>query len=135
VTRLPGGASCCRHHHARRSPPRPPGSPAPRSRRATRTWRRTRRSARSAPPLHARHSSRVAVSPRAPWRLALTTIRRFAAGRADRQAADALRGRIDWQDVLRLDRADVGCDAAVLCAFRGRLLAGEAAWLLCETLE
>lgn len=71
---------------------------------------------------------------RPPWRLALTTIRRFAAGRADRQAADALRGRIDWQDVLRLDRADVGCDAAVLCAFRGRLLAGEAAWLLCETL-
>jgi transposase len=33
----------------------------------------------------------------APWRLALVTIFQFAEGLADRQAADAVRARIDWK--------------------------------------
>jgi transposase len=70
----------------------------------------------------------------APWRLALATILQFAAGVADRQAADAVRARLDWKYVLRLDRADAGFDASVLCAFRDRLAAGGAEWLLFEAL-
>jgi transposase len=33
----------------------------------------------------------------APWRLALTTVRPCAEGLSDRQAADAVRRRLDWQ--------------------------------------
>jgi transposase len=33
----------------------------------------------------------------APWRLALVTIMPFAEHLTDRQAAEAVRGRIDWQ--------------------------------------
>ena len=32
-----------------------------------------------------------------PWRLALVTVLQFAEGLSDRQAADAVRGRIDWK--------------------------------------
>ncbi len=32
-----------------------------------------------------------------PWRLALTTVMQFAEGLSDRQAADAVRSRIDWK--------------------------------------
>jgi len=38
----------------------------------------------------------------APWRLALVSILPFAEGLSDRQAAHAVRSRIDWQYVLRL---------------------------------
>src|SRR5215218_623545 len=41
----------------------------------------------------------------APWRLALVTVFQFAEGLSDRQAADAVRGRIDWK-VRALPRAD-----------------------------
>ena len=43
-------------------------------------------------------------------------------GLSDRQAADAVRGRIDWKYVLALDLADASFDFSVLCEFRGRLL-------------
>jgi transposase len=33
----------------------------------------------------------------APWRLALVTVLQFAEGLPDRQAADAVRSRIDWK--------------------------------------
>ncbi|GHO47430.1 hypothetical protein KSX_56760 [Ktedonospora formicarum] len=33
----------------------------------------------------------------APWRLALVTIMQFVENLSDRQAADAVRGRIDWR--------------------------------------
>jgi transposase len=33
----------------------------------------------------------------APWRLALVTIMQYAEGLSDRQAATAVRSRIDWQ--------------------------------------
>ncbi len=70
----------------------------------------------------------------APWRLALATILQFAEGLSDRQAADAVRARLDWKYVLRLEPADAGFDASVLCEFRGRLAAGEAEWLLFAAL-
>ena len=70
----------------------------------------------------------------APWRLALATILQFAEGLSDRQAADAVRARLDWKYVLRLDLDDPGFDASVLCEFRSRLAAGEAEWLLFEAL-
>ncbi len=70
----------------------------------------------------------------APWRLALATILQFAEGLSDRQAADAVRARLDWKYVLRLELDDAGFDASVLCEFRGRLVAGEAEWLLFEAV-
>ena len=39
----------------------------------------------------------------APWRLALVTVLQFAEGLSDRQAADAVRGRIDWKYALGLE--------------------------------
>ena len=71
---------------------------------------------------------------RAPWRLALVTILQFAEGLSDRPAAAAVRSRIDWKYVLRLELTDPGFDASVLSEFRGRLLAGDAATLLFDTL-
>lgn len=70
----------------------------------------------------------------APARLALITVLQFVEGLSDRQAADAVRGRIDWKYVLALDLTDPGFDFSVLCEFRARLLAGEAEMLLLDTL-
>ncbi len=70
----------------------------------------------------------------APWRLAFVTLLQFAEGLADRQAADAVRARLDWKYVLRLDLDDAGFDASVLSEFRTRLVAGAAESLLLETL-
>src|SRR5918998_4038716 len=58
----------------------------------------------------------------APWRLALVTLLQFREGLSDRQAAEAVRGRIDWKHLLALDLADAGFDHSLLCEFRGRLL-------------
>jgi transposase len=69
-----------------------------------------------------------------PWRLALVTILQFAEGPSDRQAANAVRSRIDWQYVLRLELTDAGFDASVLSEFRTRLLAGDGEYLLFDTL-
>ena len=62
----------------------------------------------------------------APWRLALVTIMQFVEGLSDRQAADAVRGRIDWKYALGLELADPGFDASVLSEFRTRLIEGQA---------
>jgi len=58
-----------------------------------------------------------------PWRLALVTLMQYAEGLTDRQAADAVRTRIDWKYVLSLELTDRGFDFSVLSKFRGRLLA------------
>jgi transposase len=63
----------------------------------------------------------------APWRLALVTLMQFREGLSDRQAAEAVRARIDWKYLLGLDLDDPGFDHSVLCEFRGRLLDGDAA--------
>lgn len=61
-----------------------------------------------------------------PWRLALVTILQFRENLPDRQAADAVRARIDWKYALGLELTDPGFDASVLCEFRARLLEGGA---------
>src|SRR2546427_12108762 len=69
-----------------------------------------------------------------PWRLALVTIMPFRENLADRQAAEAVRARIDWKYLLSLELTDPGFDFSVLSAFRDRLLAGCAAELLLDKL-
>ena len=70
----------------------------------------------------------------APAHLALVTIMQFAEGLSDGQAADAVRGRIDWKYALALELTDPGFDESVLCDFRKRLIAGNAELLLFETM-
>lgn len=70
----------------------------------------------------------------APWRLALVTVMQFAEGLSDRQAAAAVRARIDWKYALGLELTDDGFDFSVLCEFRARLLAGSAEHLLLDRL-
>jgi transposase len=61
-----------------------------------------------------------------PWRLALVTLMQFSENLTDRQAADAVRGRIDWKYALSLDLTDAGFDYSVLSEFRTRLITGAA---------
>jgi transposase len=70
----------------------------------------------------------------APARLALATLLQFAEGLSDRQAADAVRSRIDWKYVLGLELTDPGFHHTVLSEFRTRLVTGEAEQLLLDTL-
>jgi transposase len=58
----------------------------------------------------------------------------FAEGLSDRQAADAVRSRIDWKYVLSLELTGPGFDHTVLSEFRTRLVAGWAEQLLLDTL-
>jgi transposase len=69
-----------------------------------------------------------------PSRLALTTVMQCAEGLSDRQAADAVRSRIDSKYALSLELTDPGFDHTVLSEFRTRLVAGQAEQLLLETL-
>jgi len=70
----------------------------------------------------------------APWRLMLVTILQFAENLTDRQAADAVRSRIDWKYALSLDLGDQGFDFSVLSEFRQRLLASGPAQMLLDAL-
>jgi transposase len=69
-----------------------------------------------------------------PWRLALVTIMQFRENLADRQAAEAVRARIDWKYLLGLALTDPGFDFSVLSEFRDRLLASSAEELVLEKL-
>lgn len=70
----------------------------------------------------------------APWRLALVCVLQFLEGLSDRQAADAVRGRLDWKYLLGLELSDPGFDHTVLVEFRQRLLSGKKELLLFELL-
>lgn len=70
----------------------------------------------------------------APVRLALATILQFAEGLSDRQAAHAVRTRVDWKYLLCLELTDPGFDHTVLSEFRSRLLEGGAEKQLFDTL-
>jgi transposase len=61
-----------------------------------------------------------------PWRLAVVTLLQFLEGLTDRQAADAVRSRLDWKYCLGLKLTDPGFHFTVLTGFRSRLLAGHA---------
>ena len=69
-----------------------------------------------------------------PWRLALVTLLQFHENLSDRQAAEAVRARIDWKYVLSLELIDEGFDFSVLSEFRTRLVKGGAEELLLEKL-
>lgn len=59
-----------------------------------------------------------------PRRLALVTLLQFAEDLTDREAADAVRLRIDWKYVLGLELDDAGFHYSALCKFRAPLLEG-----------
>ena len=58
-----------------------------------------------------------------PAQLAMVTVLQFAGNLTDRQAADAVRGRLDWKYCLGLALDDEGFDFSVLSEFRSRLVA------------
>jgi transposase len=70
----------------------------------------------------------------ASWRLGLVTLVQFAEDLTDRQAADAVRGRIDWKYVLGLDLSDQGFHYLILSEFRSRLIQARAEHILFETV-
>ena len=57
-----------------------------------------------------------------PWQLILVCIMQFIENLSDRQAAEAVRARIDWKYVLSLPLKDSGFHFSVLSEFRTRLL-------------
>ncbi|GGM26164.1 hypothetical protein GCM10010129_83270 [Streptomyces fumigatiscleroticus] len=70
-----------------------------------------------------------------PGRLALVSVMQFVEGLTDRQAADAVRSRLDWKYLLGLELRDRGFDSSVLAEFRERLAAsGSAEELVFETV-
>ena len=69
-----------------------------------------------------------------PWRLALVTILQFMENLTDRQAADAVRSRVDWKYLLSLELTDAGWDQTILSEFRTRLVAQSAEERLLHTV-
>ena len=69
-----------------------------------------------------------------PWHLALVTVFQFLEHLSDRQAADAVRARIDWKYALGLDLTDPGFHFSVLAEFRARLVAQGAEHLLLDRM-
>ncbi len=61
-----------------------------------------------------------------PMRLCLVLLLQFAEGLSDRQAAEAVRTRIDWKYLLCLELTDTGFHYSVLSEFRNRLVTGGA---------
>lgn len=56
-----------------------------------------------------------------PSKLAVVMVMQFMEGLSDRQAADAVRARIDWKYALGLELDDPGFDYSILSEFRQRL--------------
>ena len=69
--------------------------------------------------LYPARCGRLAFSP---GKLALITIMQFVEGLSDRQAASAIRARIDWKYILGLELTDKGIDHSILSEFRSRLV-------------
>ncbi len=69
-----------------------------------------------------------------PWRLAIITVLQYAEGLTDRQAANAVRERIDWKYALGLELTDPGFDFSVLSEFRTRLVESQQERLLLDLL-
>jgi IS5 family transposase len=57
-----------------------------------------------------------------PGALTLVSVLQYAEGLTDRQAADQVRGRMDWKFLLGLELDDPGFDFSVLSDFRARLI-------------
>jgi transposase len=58
---------------------------------------------------------------KSPGNLAIITLMQFLENLSDRQAAEAVRSRIDWKYILGLELDDPGFDFSVLSEFRQRL--------------
>jgi transposase len=69
-----------------------------------------------------------------PAQLVMVTVLQFTENLTDRQAADAVRGRLDWKYALGLALEDEGFDFSVLSEFRDRLVAGGLERALLDTL-
>jgi transposase len=69
-----------------------------------------------------------------PGVLAWVVVLQFMEGLTDRQAAEAVRSRIDWKYALGLELTDPGFDFSILCEFRARLIEGHAETRLLDTL-
>jgi len=69
-----------------------------------------------------------------PWRIALLLVMQYMENYTDRQAAEAMRTRIDFKYVLSLELTDPGFDFSVLAEFRQRLIAGGQEEVLLNTL-
>ena len=69
-----------------------------------------------------------------PGRLALVTIFQMAEDLTDRQAAEAVRTRIDWKYALGLDLPDPGFDDSILSEFRARVAGGGLDQVVLDTL-
>src|SRR5262245_18081047 len=69
-----------------------------------------------------------------PARLALVSVLQYIEGLSDRQAADAVRGHIDWKYLLGLELTDPGFNHTVLSEFRSRLVHGQSERRLLDTL-
>lgn len=69
-----------------------------------------------------------------PWRLALVTLMQYMENLSDRQAANAVRARVDWKYCLGLELEDKGFDYSVLSEFRGRLIEANAQERLLDTM-
>jgi len=69
-----------------------------------------------------------------PWRLAIVTVLQYGEGLTDRQAANAVRERIDWKYALGLELRDPGFDFSVLCEFRARFVDNQQETLLLDRL-
>jgi transposase len=68
------------------------------------------------------------------WRLAFVTVMQFMENLTDRQAADAVRSRLDWKYSLSLELSDAGWDHTVLSEFRTRLVVHAAEERLLQTV-
>lgn len=62
--------------------------------------------------------------------LAVVLVLQYWEGLSDRQAAEAVRSRIDWKYALGLELTDPGFNFSILSEFRDRLIAGRAEMLL-----
>lgn len=69
-----------------------------------------------------------------PARLAWVLVLQFAEDLTDRQAADAVRSRIDWKYLLGLELTDPGFDHTVLTDFRDRLINADAHRRILDTV-
>jgi transposase len=69
-----------------------------------------------------------------PARLAWVLVLQFVEDLTDRQAADAVRSRIDWKYLLGLELTDAGFNHTVLTDFRDRLITADAGRQVLDTL-
>jgi transposase len=73
-------------------------------------------------------------SAKSPAFLALVCALQFAENLSDRQAADAVRARLDWKYFLGLELDDPGFHYSILSEFRNRLIRGEKEFQLLDGL-